>query len=1042
MRRKILPIILIVVLSVLVLVSCTNTTFTVTFDVDGQTYLASEVKKGGTLNLPTPPVKTGYTFDGWYLDKDVWTQPYFSTTRVINDITVYAHFIKLVESMPNQYTITFDSQGGSTVPGLRVKEGMAFELPEAPTLQDYNFAGWFLDTAYSVEFTKDYKLTRSIIVYAKWIPVDSTTYFIRNGSIITGLSKAGQTAATITFPETIDGVNITAIGDELFKNNKSIKSVTFPANSSYTTIGKYAFSGCTNLNKITLINGITTIGEGAFSGCTQLKNVQLPLGITTISKNLFYGCTSLQYANIYDTVTSIGDGAYYGCTSLSSVRIRAKVESIGKEAFFGCTGIRSVVIEEGVKSVGEKAFYNNVKLTEIILPSTIESLGAYAFYGNSSLTSATLSNKISVIPAYAFFGTKLLETLTIPSDNVITEIGECAFNGCTELETFPLPQGLTKIGDRAFEGCKDITEVTIPSGVTKIGAQTFLNAVNLVTVRLHSNVVELANYAFGGCVELTTITGTEGLTKLGSAVFKNCLKLNNVLMPATLTTIPDSTFESCRALTTITLSDGIKEISRNAFKDCIELESITLPLTLETLGTSAFYGAKKLNNLVLPVALKSMDASTFDGCVKLTEITVSSGNKSFEAENGIIYSLGKESMIFYSDGLEATILTIPNGVKKLYPSLFENNPYLVSVTAPDSLEEIGASTFRNVITLTSFNFTQNLKVIGSNAFEATQITEAVLPIGLHTIDKFAFKNTYSLQKATIPITAISVGEALFDGCRSTLKITVEGDEEDLSGWSGDWNRAQSERGYDITYALGRVTSGEYRYFARDDKAVLTDYFGTATIINVPERIDDIPVVALYKTFNGKSEVTDIAVPNSVELISEMTFKGMTSLLNVTLPFAGAYRGADGVGGLFGYAFDYSESSREGWIRQYAEGGALSSYYVEIPKSVKRVTLTDCESIAYGAFSMMHNLESIVLPSNVKEIKSRAFYKCSLVTVYLPESLEKIGVETFTINFNRSQDVSEGALSPQVTFNTPLESRPEGWVENCFDENSKFNFGIN
>ena len=1041
MRRRILPTILILVLLVLVLASCTNATFTVTFDVDGQTYHTSEVKKGGTLTLPSVPVKTGYTFDGWYLDKDVWTQPYLSTTAVINDITVYAHFIKLVESMPNQYTITFDSQGGSEVMGLRVKEGIAFELPQAPTRQDYNFAGWFLDTAYTVEFTKDYKLTRSIIVYAKWTPVDSTTYFVRNGSTITSLSKAGQTAATITLPEKIDGVKITAIGDELFKDNKSVKSVTFPDNSSYTTIGKYAFSGCTNLSEVKLISGITTIGEGAFSGCTSIKNVQLPLGITEISKNLFYGCTSLQYANIYENMTSIGDGAYYGCVALSSVRVRSKVESIGKEVFSGCTNLRSVVIDEGVKSIGEKAFYNNAKITEIVLPSTLTSLGAYAFYNNTSLTSATLSNKIPTIPAYAFYGAKLLETLTIPSDNVITEIGACAFTGCTELENFNLPLGLTTIGERAFEGCKDITSVTIPNGVTKIGVQTFLNAVNLVSVTMHSNVVELANHAFSGCVELTTVTGTNGLTKLGSAVFKNCLKLNNVLMPATLTTIPDSTFESCRALTNVTLSDGIKEIARNAFKDCIELENVTLPLTLETLGTNAFKGAVKLNDVTIPNALKSMESTTFDGCVKLTNIIVSSGNENFEAENGVIYSKSKVDMIFYSDALESTTFTIPDGVKNLAQGLFENNPYLVSVVAPTSLENIGASAFRNVITLTQFNFTENLKTIGANAFESTAITEAVLPVGFYNIDRYAFKNVYSLTKATLPITTLGVGEAIFDGCRSTLKITVEGDEEDLSGWSGDWDRSQTERGYEITYGQGRVTRGDYRYFARNGKAVLTDYFGTATIVNVPETIDSIPVVGLYKTFRGKSAITDLSVPNSVDVISELTFKGMTALQNVILPFAGAYRGAVGVAGLFGYVFDYSESSQDGWTKQVSEGGAQQSYYTEIPKSVKSVTLTDTESIAYGAFSKMHNLESITLPNGIKEIKGKAFYQCSLVTVYLPESLERIGVEAFTKNFNRTQNVGEGALSPQVTFNCEVASRPEGWVENCFDEHSKFNYGV-
>lgn len=1041
MQKKLLVVLTIILLCALVLASCNDSLFTVTFDVDGQVYTTSNVKKGGKIAMPTPPQKSGYSFDGWYLDKDEWTQPFNSSVAVINNITVYAHWIRVVESIPNTYTITFDSQGGSTVPGLRVKQGATFTLPANPTLKDYNFGGWYLDPACTAQFTTDYELTRNITVYAKWIPVDSTTYFVRSGSTITELTALGKQASTITLPDKLGGVTITAIADELFKDNKSVKSVTFPSGSSYESVGKYAFSGCTNLTEIKFINGINSIGEGAFSGCTALKNIQLPTAITEISKNMFAGCTSLQYATLYDSITAIGDGAYKDCVALTSVRVRENVSSIGKEAFSGCSSIRSIGIDNGTTTIGEKAFYNCAKLTELVMPDSVTMVGSNALYGCVSLTNVTLSKNITEIPDYFLYNAKVLETLTIPADNKITKIGASAFAYCTELENFAIPVGTTEIGQNAFNGCKDITSFTCPVGVTKIGSQLFLNAVNLVSVSLHPNVTEIGSFAFSGCTELTTISGLENVTKLGSGVFKNAVKLNNIVIPAGVEVVPDGCFDTCRALTNITLSDGIKVIDRLAFNGCENLETITLPLTLTTIGEYAFDGCIKLNNVTIPSSVVSLAPTAFDNCVELTEIAVNNGSVSYEADNGVIFTKGKETMVFYSDALENNSYTIPDGVKNLSTNLFRDNLKITTIVLPSTLESIGPSAFDGCKNLANINFNQGLKEIGSYAFENTAITTANLPIGLVTIDQYAFKGTTSLTDAIIPITALSVGKGIFDGCRATLNVTVEGDEDMLSGWSSSWNLATNVSGYNITYGANRITSGDYQYFARGDYAVLTDYRGSDTIVSVPSTIDGKTVVGLYKTFNRDSAITAITVPNSVETISEYTFKGMSALTTMTIPFVGGYRGADGVEGLFGYAFDYSENSQDEWTIQSAEGGARDSYYTDIPKSVTSVTITDTTTIAYGAFSKCHNITNIVLPANIVEIKGKAFYQCSLVEVYLPLCLVSVGKEAFTWNFNRSQDTSEDALSPQVTFNCATQERPAGWVEGGFDENSKFNYSV-
>ena len=132
--------------------------------------------------------------------------------------------------------------------------------------------------------------------------------------------------------------------------------------SGVTSIGTYAFYGCTGLTSVTIGNSVTSIGWGAFSGCTGLTSVDIPGSVTSIGEYAFSGCTGLTSVDIPDSVTSIGDSAFSGCWSLTSVTIPDSVTSISVEAFFNCTGLTSVTIPDSVTSIGERAlgyYYDN-----------------------------------------------------------------------------------------------------------------------------------------------------------------------------------------------------------------------------------------------------------------------------------------------------------------------------------------------------------------------------------------------------------------------------------------------------------------------------------------------------------------------------------------------------------------------------------------------------------------------------------------------------------------------------------------------------------
>ena len=86
-----------------------------------------------------------------------------------------------------------------------------------------------------------------------------------------------------------------------------------------TTIGTYAFKGCSKLTNVTTPGSVTEIGDYAFSGCTRLTSIVIGDGVTTIGTYAFEGCSKLTSVTIPGSVTKIGKSAFYRCTSLTGV---------------------------------------------------------------------------------------------------------------------------------------------------------------------------------------------------------------------------------------------------------------------------------------------------------------------------------------------------------------------------------------------------------------------------------------------------------------------------------------------------------------------------------------------------------------------------------------------------------------------------------------------------------------------------------------------------------------------------------------------------
>jgi hypothetical protein len=180
----------------------------------------------------------------------------------------------------------------------------------------------------------------------------------------------------------------------------SILSCNFP--KSVTSIGDYAFYGCTGLTSVTIPKSVTSIGEFAFRDCTGLTSITIPNSVTSIGDNTFAYCTGPTSITIPNSVTSIGDNAFKGCTGLTSITIPNSVTSIGVWAFSKCTGLTSITIPNSVTSIGGSAFKGCTRLTSVTIPNSVTSIGAGAFRGCTGLTSVTIPKSVTSIGAGAF----------------------------------------------------------------------------------------------------------------------------------------------------------------------------------------------------------------------------------------------------------------------------------------------------------------------------------------------------------------------------------------------------------------------------------------------------------------------------------------------------------------------------------------------------------------------------------------------------------------------------------------------------------------
>ena len=748
----------------------------------------------------------------------------------------------------------------------------------------------------------------------------------------------------------------------LDENNEYYEVTEIVIPDTVTSIGDYQFYGFDNLISIEIPYSVLIIGEYAFGSCFNLTiytqyalkpnswndnwnpdgrpvewNVDGNLELEFILKedNTYEvsgigNCISQQvvipkkYNDLF--VTSIGEMAFNNYDILTNIIIPDSIVEIKEYAFYNCTNLTSIEIPHNVTSIGKSTFSGCNELIEIILPENLTILNKNIFYNCFNLESISIPKNIITISENAFYNCQKLTSVIFDDDSHLINFENDVFNSCYKLSQIILPNNLTTIGERVFNSCVSLTNIEIPDSVTGIADEAFKNCSNLTSIKISNNIINMGNAVFSGCSKLTIYCeasskpdtwsdnwnpdnrlviwkykgnldleftlkedNTYEVSGIGNCVDSNII-IPNYFNDLLVTSIKNNVFENYSNLISITFGNNIINIGNKTFLGCNNLEKVYYNGTIEDWCNIKFNdtSSNPMNYADYFCMLNEQNEY-----YEVTEIVIPD----------TITSIGDYQFYGFDN---VTSISIPNSVTSIGSHAFEYCSSLESIVIPNGVTSIQDFAFSECRGLTSIVIPDSITSIGSSVFWfCTSLTSIVIPDSVTSIGNNAFYSCGSLTSIEIPNSVTSIGNYTFYECNNLEKVYYNGTIE-------DWCNLEFISNYSnpMYYA-------EHFYMLDENN----EYYEVTEII-IP---DNINIIGNYQ-FAGFDNVTSVIIPNSITSIGDFAFYYCTNLTNI-----------------------------------------------KIPNSVT--------NIGFMSFSWCTNLENLEIPSSVTSIDSLAFENCSNLTIY-------------------------------------------------------------
>ena len=452
------------------------------------------LKYGNGLLRAPDPISGYHPFDK--AETPVFSIPYGMYTE--------DQFVEITCSTPDSeiYYTTDRSVPSKTNPDALVYDGTPIKISVTTVITA---------VAYAPEMHRSSVAVLSLMIAPL---ADSDDLIVDENGVIT---KYQGDKFSITVPEVYNGITVTSVGDQAFKDTE-LQEIILP--KTVVSVGEMAFESNTTV-KTVYATGVTAVGKRAFYNCINLKNLFLG-ELTEIGEYSFYSVCSDQFA-IYGTTFSVD---------------LTKVRNIPAYAF--TSSALSSFKSNYVSSIGTNAFTECTALTVIDI-GYLMNMPDGAFKGCVSLDNVEIERGLTYIPKGAFSTCTNLRAISFPA---ATYIYSNAFENCVSLEEVNLPVAET-VYSNAFSGCDTLRMLLLPEmkyfedslytspapdikfpknlavysapKLEKTVMNMFSNTPNIYIVDL-SGATEVAPYTFRGCQTLF-ILGLGSITEIGEKAF-------------------------------------------------------------------------------------------------------------------------------------------------------------------------------------------------------------------------------------------------------------------------------------------------------------------------------------------------------------------------------------------------------------------------------------------------------------------------------------------------------------------------------------------
>jgi len=570
-----------------------------------------------------------------------------------------------------------------------------------------------------------------------------------------------------------------------------------------TSIGDYAFSGCSGLVSVTIPNSVTNIGREAFCKCSGLMDVYMPIEMQgCFQDSVFSNCNSDLRIHYYDSASVKFDanGGIGGCTitlACGSVLVTPKVSRVGYTHIGWLPEVAATVPDEDVSYTAQW----EANTYTVLFDPNGGNLNGGAESKDVVFDSAYGELPVPVLEFCTFDGWTLGGAAVVPSTKVATAANhtlvamwsrwgariasDAALTGQTLRELYPddyanlttvvVEEGVTELPEGFFDGCDNVENLTLPESLETLGydelpkkiresldygADGFIVYQGWVlgyrddgasALTLPQGVKGIGTRAFAEFWDLETVVIPDTVKRIGRSAFFECTFLDEVEIPDSVETIGTGAFENCSYMQSLSVGTGVRKVADRAFARCASLQAVAFADGLESVRECAFSNDWRMLSVSLPHSVTNIGDGAFTACRRVKGVAVPAN----------VMTLADMFPAAYTN-IESVV--VATGETDIMDDMFNGCAALVDFTWSGSETNVGERAFLGCESLASVAMPDSVLRIGAEAFKGcSSLHDLTLSRSLEALPDFVFEECGALDSFIVPASVMALGECVVDG---------------------------------------------------------------------------------------------------------------------------------------------------------------------------------------------------------------------------------------------------------------------------------------